>query len=63
LRSSCIAPQSLLTSYSFVHRHRLQLVHDAGAHLYQSMPMPQQLAEITIIRSWYPYPRKTILPK
>jgi len=38
----------------------LQLVHDAGARLHHSMPVPQQLPEIAILPTRYPNPGKAI---
>jgi hypothetical protein len=38
----------------------MQLIHDAGAHLYQSMPMPQQLPQIPILCVRDPDPWKAI---
>ena len=34
LCSSCVAPQLLLPSLTFIHRQRLQLIHDPRAHLH-----------------------------
>jgi hypothetical protein len=34
--------------------------HHSRAHLHQSMPMPQQLPQITILGVRYPDPRKAI---
>jgi len=44
----------------FPAHHRLQLIHDPRAHLHQPMPAPQQLTQITILRTWYPDSRKVI---
>jgi hypothetical protein len=39
----------------------MQLIHHSRAHLHQSMPMPQQLPQIAILRVRHPDPRKAIL--
>src|SRR6202162_1233858 len=57
------APQLLLPSLAFIHRQRLQLIHNPRAHLHQPMPMPQQLSQVTILRTGYPDPRKIIFPQ
>jgi hypothetical protein len=46
--------------FSFIAKS-LKLIHDPRAHLYQSMPMPQQLPEIPVLWTRYPDLRKTIL--
>jgi hypothetical protein len=39
----------------------MQLIHDARAHLYQSVSMPQQLPQIPIRCVRYPDPGETAL--
>jgi hypothetical protein len=59
LRSSLCTPQ-FLAVFAFVHGQRLQLIGDPCAHLHQSMPVPEQLLQISILRTRYPDPRKAI---
>jgi hypothetical protein len=47
-------PQLFLPSLTFVHRQSLQLIHDPRAHLYQPVPVPKQLPQITILRTGHP---------
>ena len=62
LRSPLFAEQFFLPAIALVHRQRLQLIHDPRAHLHQSMPVPQQLSQIPILRTRYPNLRKVIFP-
>ena len=39
------APQAVFPALAFVHRQRLQLIHDPRTHLHQPMPVPQQLPQ------------------
>jgi hypothetical protein len=36
---------------------------DGVPHLHQPMPVPQQLSQVTILRTRYPDPRKIIFPQ
>ena len=38
----------------------MKLIHDPGAHLHQSVPMPKQLPQVPILCIRYPDPRKAI---
>src|SRR5580700_4919773 len=38
----------------------MQLIHYAGTHLHQAMPMPQQLPQVPVFCICYPDPRKAI---
>ncbi|MGA7062511.1 MAG: hypothetical protein WBY69_14995, partial [Candidatus Acidiferrales bacterium] len=40
-----------------------QLIHDPRAHLHHPMPVPQQLSQVTILRTGYPDARKVIFPQ
>jgi hypothetical protein len=60
LRSSGLAPQPVLPPHAFVQGDGLQLIFDPRPHLHQSMPVPQQLPQIAILRAGHPQPGKTI---
>jgi len=51
---------SPFTPHAFIQGDRLQLIHDPRPHLHQPMPMPKQLAQIPILRTRHPHPRKAI---
>ena len=57
--SPALMPQKT-TSIAFVHRQRLQLIHDSRAHLHQPMPVLQQLPQIPILGTRYPDLREVI---
>jgi hypothetical protein len=57
---SLFAEQFFLPAFAFVHRHRLQLIHDSCPRLHQPMPVPKQLPQITILWSRHPDSRKAI---
>jgi hypothetical protein len=54
LLASGISPQPLLTTQSFVERHRLQLIHDPRARLHHPVSMPQQLPQIAVLPTRHP---------
>jgi hypothetical protein len=46
----CSLRSFFLRLLTFVHRQRLQLIHDPRGHLHQPMPVPEQLPQITILQ-------------
>jgi hypothetical protein len=52
--------RQLLTGLAFVQSQRLQLIGDPCAHLYKPMPVPEQLPQISILRTRCPDPGKAI---
>ena len=56
----CRPPERLLAPQTLVQRDHMQLIHHPGTHLYQTVPMPQQLPQIAILSIRYPDPRKAV---
>jgi hypothetical protein len=60
LGAPLFCPSSALAPYSFVERDRRQLVHDSGAHLHQSMPLPKQWSNIAVLWTRHPDAREVV---